>query len=184
MNSLPPLPNPNKYIGDGIDHILIAFTSTTELGKQLRKGYPSKFRHPILGRFLSIENFWMFITSDERDERMRFMKTGVLNTFYTQCTPKCIVNISAIIANALWLVISQNKELCDELKNSELPFDLYGKFNKSVNDNTVIIKRPRYAAAYIHAVTEIRKALKENREPDFSKLYSDKSISEAEALKI
>ena len=184
MNSLPPLPNPNKYKGDGIDHILIAFTSTTELGKKLRKGYPSKFKHPTLGRFLSVENFWMFITSEERDERMRFMKTGVLNIFYKQCTPKSVVNILAIIANSLWLVVSQNKELCNELKNSDLPFDLYGKFNKSVSDSTVIIKRPGYAAAYIHAVEEIRKALKENREPNFSKLYANPNISEAEAQSI
>ena len=183
VNSLPPLPNPNKYKGDGIDHIWIAFTSNSIIGQRLRKGHPSKFKHPTMGRFLSIENFWMFITSEERDERMRFMKTGVLNVFYKQCTPKNVTNLFAIIANAIWIVVKQDKELAAALKESTLPFDLYGKFNKTASESEMSIKRPAYAVPYIFAVEEIRKALKENREPDFTHLKTNKDISEEEALK-
>lgn len=157
-----PSPSAMNWKADGVDHINISRQASTDLGFALNNSSPLDFYHSVFGYFGSMETFWHYIQSKERDDRIRGMKGPVLQNFVSMLTWNTVVNFRAIIMDSNYQRIKEYDALQDELRNSTLPFDCY-----TVNAAGIRI-RPTFFKWLTFGFEEIRKALKENREPDFS----------------
>ena len=166
-----PSPSPAKCIGDGIDHINIWERSSTELGVALSHSSPLPFVHSVFGKFSCMESFWHYIQSEERDDRLRTLSGKTLRAFAHKLTPARAVNFRAIIMDSNWQRVKHYTVLAAAIKESELPFDCYTE-----DRHTGLRKRPTFFKWFIRGFEEIRKALKEGREPNFSFLL-DKANS-------
>lgn len=158
-----PAPSPAKWVGDGIDHINIWERGVTELGVALSHSSPLPFTHSIFGKFSCMESFWHYIQSEERDDRLRTMTSKTLRPFAHKLTPTRAVNFRAIIMDSNWQRVKQYGALADAIKESELPFDCYTEDRR-----TGLRQRPTFFKWFIRGFEEIRKALKEGRDPNFS----------------
>lgn len=157
--------SPMLWIADGVDHININITASTELGQVLTHSSPVPFVHSIFGRFVNMEAFWHYIQSEERDDRICNMVGHTLTMFSKKLTHKLVTNFRAIIVDSNWQRIKQHPVIAEEMKNSTLPFDCW-----YIARDTGMRKRPIYFKWLISGFEEIRKALKEGREPDFDYL--------------
>lgn len=155
-------PSPMEWIEDGVDHINIFRKGKTNLGKELEHGSSLPLKHSIFGKFQTIESFWYYIQSKERDDRVRQLTGMKLNQFAQQLTPLYVLNFRAIILDANYQRILQHDSLKDSFVSSVLPFDCY-----STNKAGIRI-RPSHFKWLTVGLEEIRCALKESRKPDFT----------------
>src|SRR5574343_285348 len=162
-----PMSSPMNWVGDGIDHINIYSFGETDLGQALSHDSPVSFRHNRFGFFSSMEVFWHYIQSEERDDRIRSMSRPSFKKFKSKLTYTMVTNFRAIIMDSNYQRIAQNPKIVEAIKESVLPFDCYH------NSNEHIRQRPKYFAWLLYGFEEIRKALKENREPDFKPLLDN-----------
>lgn len=160
-----PKPSPMSWVQDGVDHINIWEHGETELGKVLAHNTVIPFNHHIFGNFSCIEAFWHYISSQEHDDRIRTMRGRALHTFSRKLSKLHVPNFCAIILDANWQKIKRYPEIQEALIESTLPIDCYYTQRKSAG---IRIRVP-YASWLIDGFEEIRKALKEGREPDFSR---------------
>lgn len=149
---------------DGVNHINIYEDGSTDLGRCLAHSTPLKFQHRLFGNFSNIEAFWHYIRSDERDDRIRNMIGKALKDFSKMLHSRRVVNFVAIILDANWQKVNQYPELKEAIKQSDLPFECYSCYKRQ--DGVKI--RPTFSYWLIPGFEEIRKALKENRQPDFT----------------
>lgn len=162
----PPL---TSWKGDGEDHINIWKNGKTELGRGLSPQSRYPLKHHIFGEFSSMSNFWSYLNSVERDDRVRNMPPAVLANFSKQLTQQRVVNFFAIIMDAHYQRIKQNKDLHDRLKRCPVPLDMY-----TVDSETGLPRRAANFSWLLDGFEEIRNALEENRAPDFTFLMDDK----------
>jgi hypothetical protein len=163
-------PSAMSWIGDGIDHINIGRDAETEFGKLLQNESEISLRHSIFGTFSSVMCFWYYIQSVERDDRIRKLTGHGLSRYIKRLTPARIRNFRAIIIDASYQRIYQTDELYHEMMQSKLPFDCY-----TVNESGIRI-RNEYAHWLSSGMEEIRNALRNNREPDFSRFKDDRAV--------
>lgn len=156
------IPSAMSWKEDGEDHINISLDSETELGSLLYFQSELDFTHTVFGYFRTMESFWTYIRSKERDDRIRTMPSYALRFFARKLTTIRIANFRAIIMDSEWQRIRNYKPLLEEIKKCQLPFDAY-----YINDNGLRI-RYNYFEWYLSGYEEIRKALNENRAPDFT----------------
>ncbi len=167
--NLPPL----HTIGeDGVDHINIWDQGATDLGKLLAHGTALGFRHSLFNKFATVEGFWNYIRSEEREDRLRKLVGKPLRNCIRELTFRNIVNFRAIIMDANWQKIQQYPVLKEAVKNSTLPFDCYFVYRRADG----IAERPGYAFWLLEGFNEIRKALQEDREPNFDFMKDNKKI--------
>lgn len=159
-------PSPMLWKGDGVDHINIFREGKTALGRDLEHGSSLPLKHSIFGKFNTVEGFWYYIQSEERDDRVRQLSGMKLNRFIKQLTTTRVYNFRAIILDANYQRIQQHPQLRNGLIESTLPFDAY-----SVNDAGIRI-RPPYFKWLTLGIEEIRRAIQEQRDPDFT-IYKD-----------
>lgn len=158
-----PSPSPMDWIEDGIDHINVWEDAQTDLGKVLSHNSSISFTHNIFGKFGSMEAFWHYIQSKERDDRIRTMSDETLKYFAKKLTTARIVNFRAIIADTNWQRIKQYSAIIDAMRESVLPFDCY-----YINSQTGLRTRPSFFKWLTRGFDEARAAIKENREPNFA----------------
>jgi hypothetical protein len=89
-----------------------------------------------------------------------------LQDFVTMLTRQNVVNFRAIIMDANYQKVKQYPEIQQAMVESVLPFDCYYVYKRE----TSIPIRTNFASWVIDGFEEIRKALKEQREPNFSAL--------------
>lgn len=166
-----PLPNPATVGEDGVDIINIWENGDTELGRALSHSVKLSFTHDQYGRFCNMESFWQYIRSVERDDRVRVLHGYKLKAFAKKLTFKRVPDFHAVIMDANWQKVQQYPQLLEELRDSTLPFDCFYYYNKS--DVRI---RPAFADWIIYGYSEIRKALQENREPNFDLLKDTKRL--------
>jgi hypothetical protein len=152
-------------INDGEDHINIWAGATTELGKILDHNGPLPLNHSYFNNFDSMTAFWYYIRSKERDDRIRAMRPTAAYRFGKSLTLTRVSNFKAIIGDSNWQRIKANKSLTEMIKKSTLPFDCY-----FVLRDTGMRRRPSFFGWLLWSFEEIRSAIKEGREPDFSSL--------------
>jgi len=157
-----PTASPMHWKGDGVDHYNIWEIAETELGKFLMHSSLNGFRHKLFGKFVSIESFWNYIQSEERDDQIRVMHGPILRTFIRKLNMRRVKNFRAIIMDANWQKIRQNKEMMTMMAESTLPFDCY-----FINTKIGVRTRPSFFKWVVMGFDEIRQALKEGREPVF-----------------
>ena len=164
-------PNPQTLKGDGEDHINVWDAATTELGKILSHSYKFEFHHLIFGKFKTMESFWSYVRSKERDDQIRSLSGRPLKEFVDNKLTICqITNFKAIIMDTHWQRIRSSQPLMEEIRNSTLRFDCY-----YINAHSGLPTRPTMYKWICLGLEEIRKAIKENREPDFKFLLDVKN---------
>ncbi len=177
---IPDLPAIETLGNDGVDYLRVGFNSKTDLGKSLSPDFPIGFTHDVLGKFLSIQAFWIWIRAEERTDDLRNLSRHEVYK-YQQIDKNAInynfKNYKAVVMDACYRLIVNTPEISGEMKGSVLPFDMVymDKASKKLN-------RPSYAVWYIYGLNEIRNALKEDRLPDFVKLMDDPTVSISQCL--
>ena len=164
-----PSPSPMKLAEDGVDHINTWEQAETEIGKFLAHSSTIPFKHDIFGKFNTMESFWVYIQSEEKDDRIRVMSGRTLKNFSKKLNILRITNFRAIIMDANWQKVKQHKHAMQAIKDSTVPFDCY-----YINSTSGIRVRPTFFKWLIRGFEEIRKAIKEDREPSFNFLLDKK----------
>lgn len=167
----PPERSAMEWKADGEDHINISAEAVTQIGKRLNRGSKSQFTHSHFGSFKTIEGFTTYIQSEEKDDRLRRLWGNSLKEFSKLLTIKkaTIRNFKAVVIDTYYQRIVQEPALVKLLVNSDLPFDVY----YTLRDTGVRV-RPASYGWMIPGLNEIRRALKESAQPDFSFLMDDK----------
>ena len=152
---------------DGVDHINTTREAQTRLGKLLSMEYCVRFKHPILGKFACMTALWNYVKSEDLNDEIRSMYGRELTNYSRKLrTRPNVPNFYAIILDSTWHKIKQHPEIIELLKRPEnqLPFD-YHYFDSKMNRPT----RPPYFRFLVEGFEEIRKAVIEGIEPDFTK---------------
>lgn len=157
---IPPL---NSIGVDGIDHINIYQHGETTLGQALDRLADLPFKHNVYGKFRSIEGFWHYMRSIDRDDTFRVLSGYKARQAGDSIKEQFIENFKFIIADACWQKINAYPALRDELKELTLPLDAYYVHNAAQK----VWIRPTNSMWLVPCFHEIRVALQENREPDF-----------------
>lgn len=160
-----------NWVGDGIDHINIWEKADTELGRFLSHGSNNDFNHSQLGRFNNMEALWHYVQSEERDDRIRNMRGRYLKNFSRQLTPLRVSNFKAIIMDSNYQRIRQYEPMVELIVATDLPFDCY-----YVNHDSKLRIRPVFFKWLILGFEEIRRALKEKRDPNFTDFMDNGAI--------
>jgi DNA segregation ATPase FtsK/SpoIIIE-like protein len=170
------LPQPNRFGEDGVDHINLNIHAKTFIGKTLSIEASGGFYYPYLGRFNSVNAFWVWLhdygfnDSIRRMSRRRiseYKKSTKLNTSY-------IHNFQAMIAYATWLKVHNNKRFIEEVKKSDdLPLLCY-----YVVPSSGVRVQFNFAPWFVRIAKEIITAIKEDREPNFELFVTDPEYSD------
>lgn len=164
--------NASSWLKDGVDHINLVHNGETNLGRWLSIDSSRQWEHPVLGPFRSLNALWYFLKAESKNDQIRTLMGASLKAFVMQHAggfhQNPIPNFRAAIMHSAYLRIFQIPGVVDELKRSVQPFDCYRVLASGVRirlDNCVW---------FCQGYEEIRKALKEERVPDFTYLRSDK----------
>ena len=141
---------------DGIDFINIWFKGKTELGQMLSHFYNSPFEHPYFGPFNSMEGFWHFIQTIEKDNelsvpihynKLRSLSGMAAKNYGKSLTWHKVDQFYEIIEAANYYKIEQNTKLYNMFVSSKLPFEMYF-IKKSSGDadgqGEIVIKLENY----------------------------------------
>ncbi|MGI9214029.1 MAG: hypothetical protein ACR2HF_16290 [Methylococcaceae bacterium] len=164
---------------DGVDHLNIWNCGETALGAFLDQRTQAAFIHNLLGRFCSIESFWKYVLSAERYDEIRSLSGRRLRNFERRLTRAEVYNFRAIIMDANWQKLQQYPRWAEMLKDSALKLECYYIYKRE--DGIRI--RPDCGPWLISGFEEIRKALQEDRLPNFQFLKNRPQLSIVECLK-
>lgn len=156
--------SPGEWKGEGVDHVCIDRKSTSSLGRVLSTAFESNWTHPVLGYFRSMENLWLFLSVATPHDSLRSMfrkearqfainKLGGLSYY---------PNTEAMLLDSIYRMVKSRRNTVEELRKSKLPFDIY-----YVNPAGIRVRNHTYLWM-LGGYEEIRNAIKEDREPDFT----------------
>jgi hypothetical protein len=174
------LPRADNIGEDGEGHINTWDTGTTKLGKRLAHSSHTPWRHKYFGQFSTLKGFWYYIKSDNRDDRFRTLTGPRLESLkrefegMDQFTVE-VPNFRALILDATYQKIQQFSDTEALMRESDLPFDCYF-YNRSQDGEQGARIRLKFAVWLLDGLEEIRNALKEDREPDFTKYYDPEHL--------
>jgi len=141
-----------KFEEDGITHINIDYRGNSELGRLLHQFTPAPFTHPHFGKFASVEGFWQYIRSVERDDRLRKLSGIVAFKHGQKAKEYRDMNYCEVLDMANYYKIDQNPKIKKLMIKSTLPFECYytqGEGN--------IVTLPVNRARVIDCFTKLRK---------------------------
>lgn len=163
--------SPLGFLRDGEDHINLGAAAQSSLSWRMSQNYAQLFVTAEDGPFLTILGYWHYLLSPDKDPQFRDRKAIDVRKLVDK--KKMLVAVEHFrdkIARAYWEKLTQNTELAEELKATELPFDAYYIFGKRdpklVNSQVAIPEK--FARWVIPLFYEMRAALREGRQPDFS----------------
>lgn len=179
-----PLYNENyKKEVDGIDHINIYIQGKTELGRALSMEYEKRFVHPVLGPFNSLTNYWAYVKSKSRSNvyRVRNASSCLTALKRNKDMRDTVENFRAIIVRGCWYRVFGNPKLLELMKNSTLPFQMYyikkeHESNGNLSVEYEVKVQHRYSWWLLNGFEEIRKALKEDRDPNMDTFMSNLDV--------
>ena len=154
---------------DGVDHINCDKSAKTDLGLILAITTDLDWRHEYLGNFLSIQRFWYFVTSPSLNDKFRSIRWQELRRLQAEEGTETMPNFRALMVDAMAQRIRQYPDIVEAMKNSTLPFDCYAEPRENSDKEPTTRKRQAYADWIVEALTEIRAALKEDREVNIDK---------------
>ena len=161
--------NPNTLKEEGVDHLNLYWSSQFELGKYLSLSEQGYFSTPVLGNFKSLMAVIQFLGAEKRDDKIRSLAGNPLRLYVRQhCggyNRARIPNMRAVVMHTAYLRLIQNKKMFALFKACELAFDSYHVIESGLRI------REDDAAWLSKGYEEIRRAIKENREPDFHFLF-------------
>lgn len=164
--------NAGMWKGEGVDHINIGRSSSILLGRMLGLDFVRQWKHPLLGQFRTLNSLWYFLKASNKSDAIRGMAGFELKNFVSQrCGGMTTVvpNFRAVIADSAYQRVKACPEIAAELINSELPFDCYNMLHSGV------CTRFEHSGWFTGCYEEIRRALKEDRAPNFRYLHDAKA---------
>ena len=159
--------NASSWEADGVDHINISRYGKTPLGKMLDMDHIRNFEHPLLGPFKTMNSLWFFLRARQPNDHIRVLNNPELRGFvFNSCggVKSGVPNFRAVVMHAAYLRIKAFKDITRLMIESELPFDSYKTLQSGIR------VRFEHTLWVVNAFEEIRKALKEDREPNFAHL--------------
>lgn len=168
-NYQPPVHQPvavNRLQKDGVDHINIHPHARTKLGEALSTVGNIEFRHPQYGTFNNIIGLEMWLCSTDQPDRFRRMAGRELLKLRRTLTDRVrISNYRHVVLTSTWMKIKSSPALMEDIKRCALSFDYY--YYERVEMGEPIRVRAVEYDWLCPAMEEMRKALLEEREPDF-----------------
>lgn len=146
---------------DGVTHINIAMAGKTELGVMLGFDFRAPFELRGLGSFLTLEGFSQY--TQMQDDCPVFRNLDMYEARRMSKNFKRrdhVPNYNVIIIDAMYQRIKQFSELCQMVKESVLPFDMYVERDGER-------QRLQFAHWVVAGLEYIRDVLKANEEPNF-----------------
>lgn len=149
----------NKMIdpqNDGVDHINIYSRGKTELGRALSNFAPTRFAHPTLGVFCSMEGFYYFISTGMKHDVLRALHGYKAKQIGSEKERVYCEDFERLMKEGLSCKIKHNPWIMDLLKSSSLPFTHYYFYGT----DKVKVVFPKGNDWLVDGVTEIRDMLK------------------------
>ncbi len=174
---------PNLFNMEGQDHLNISGQSNCRLGRFLDPGYCLKFEYPHIGSFKSALSLGYWLRSKDLDDKIRNLNGPKLKRYVAEHNlyNKRIPNYTAIIANAVWLRVKNDAEVLENIKTLDPSITLLSYYT---NKTSGIRITTNYAPMVVAIATEIIKAVKENREPDFLQFATHKKHVKLDFLEL
>lgn len=165
-----PSMNPNNWSEEGVDHINISRRSSHTVGRFLDIDCIKSFEHPLFGTFKSLTELSYILRVVKKPDRFPDMNAVDLRNYIDRVCGGYLSNVpnyEAVMMHSAYLRVLSFPGYAEALRSSTLPFDNYRVLPSGI--------RRHFANAgwIISGYTEIRKALQENREPDFTFLRRD-----------
>jgi hypothetical protein len=143
---------------DGVEHINIAGSARTELGKKLDLNASLAFNYGELGNFNSIGAVWCYLSADpnKREESLRNLSgTRARQIAYKHGRPN-LPGFDLVIADATWWKITSHPELVEQIVGNDLPYKLYHP-QEDGQGLPVVTNLSRW---YVQVINEIARTLK------------------------
>jgi len=178
MPNLTILGNVNRIGEEGVNHILLSKFSKNPVGNILAIDSEEPLHHRTLGYFKTFQGFWHYISTEERDDRLRELTGHNLDKLVEKLTKIRIHNFNALILDALYQRAVQKKESILLIRKSTLPFDHYRVYN----NQTGLRQRMAFSFWLIEGCETIRKAIKESSGknivyPDFTPFMNTPNLT-------
>lgn len=107
---------------DGKYFVNMSSSARTNLGRLLQSTSHTPFNHVNYGRFASIEGFWWWIKSAERDDRLRTVSGKSARQLGKTFTSKPVKDFKVFVIRALWAKVTQHRVLLKSLlANPKMP---------------------------------------------------------------
>jgi hypothetical protein len=163
---------------DGVDHINIGRGCKTDLGGWLNQYREDRFKHNVLGYFLSIDRIRLYLAMVEKDDVIRTCPGNTLSRIIKVARRKKVTNAVAILIDAHWQRLQQNDKMLLAMKNSTLPFTSY-----DINPEFPLVREQHpLVMPMLLGLEELRKAIQENREPNFTYFLEDEQRTIRECI--
>lgn len=178
------LPAVKNWEGDGVDHINTHHHADTELGKALSMYGDYEFNHNKYGRFRTIHGLVSWLANPNQPDEYRTMTAfKVQQIRQSKVQDQYIPDFHHLIVDATWQKIKAYPELKKVLAESTLPFDYYYyNFVQGENGKDRVRIRNNSSRWLIAGFEELRKAAREDREPDLS--FIDRNNTSTEQRQI
>lgn len=176
-------PAVNRLGNDGEDHINVYHHAETVVGRALAFTGDQIFSHNRYGKFRSVAGLMAYLSSESQPDIFRTLPgSQVFAERHRHRNDAKIYNYRWVAADATWQKVKQNSNLAKALYDSDLPFDVYRTERLDGDERSTI--RVRHSSEYewlVPTLEEIRRALREAREPDFSQFIVERDV-EAEKI--
>lgn len=155
---------PVKYGKEGQDHINIYSKSSTELGRFLDPASGFNFSYPIIGTFRSITGMLYWLKDPMHNDLFRTITEQSLHKVPKALKSVRLDNYSVILMRATMIRLERRPDLIRLIKEMSEDIDLLSYY--MVGDMRVRITTPM-ANMVVPALTEVLKAIREDREPAY-----------------
>ena len=110
---------------DGVRHINIYSKSSSPLGKMLSHFHKAPFEHPTLGKFMSMEGFWYYLSSGCKHENLRELYGFEAKKEGQNLERVPRDDFLPLVEEANECKIKQNPEILEAFTKNTLPFMHY-----------------------------------------------------------
>lgn len=165
--------DPNAFNDEGVDHINISGQSQTHLGKLLDPSYLKVIHYPHIGKFNSVLNLWYWLKTDNLDDQLRNL-TGVKlkNRIINTTGQKKVHNFKSIIGHATYIKLKEYPHIIRDLKNLPESVQFISYYTPK---GSAVRMCSKYAPIIVEIINVIKKAVDQDKEPDFKSLNTCKS---------
>lgn len=168
----------NNLGDDGHDHINVHFQAVTAVGRGLSVYGDFPFTHPKYGRFRTVHGLMCWLGHPNQPDSFRNMEGWEVERQRINSSKEYIHQYRFVLIDSTYQKIMQNPDLLKMVKDcADIPFDHYYMQTTSRQPIHRIRVRTDSYSWIIRGLTEVRKAILENRIPrlDFLLHPSDRA---------
>lgn len=157
---------PNSYQREGVDHVNISPLSEFYIGKIFEPSYLRVINYPLIGKFRSVSNLWVWLKVKPLDDSLRRVGVREIQRILSDNNRRdsYAPNFKLIIAHATYLKIKSDNVAIAEIKKIPKDTPILSYY---VPKGSPIRICSSYADVIIPIANEIISAIREDREPNF-----------------